>query len=79
MSKRSYTDIVISLETSLGFIENHLKNIDQHLNKLNERTGNCEVATTKNTTNIRWIIRIGGGAVGSGGVLAGILKLAGVY
>ena len=70
--KRSYTDI-------LSFIENHLSNIDQHLNKLNERTSGCEVATAKNTTNIRWIIRIGGGTLGSGGVLAGILKLMGVY
>jgi len=79
MDKRSYTAHLASIETSLNYIESHLGNIDQHLNKLNERTGNCEVVTAKNTTNIRWIIRIGGGTLGSGGVLAGILKLAGVY
>lgn len=80
MNKRSYTDIVISVETSLSFIENHLKNIDQHLNKLNERTGDCEVLTATNSNNNKWIIRIGSGlfTILAGGV-ALVLKLFGVY
>lgn len=83
--KRSYREIVLDLEKHLVeynvhivYIGNHLKNIDSHLNRLNERTGDCEVLTGSNSTNIKWIIRIGSGlfTILAGGI---VLKLFGVY
>ncbi|GAG58970.1 unnamed protein product, partial [marine sediment metagenome] len=80
----TYTNVLIEIEGRLGRIEtrgeyqdNHLANIDQHLNKLNERTGDCEVATAKNTTRIH-IAYWASGTLFSGGGIALILWIIGV-
>ena len=58
MAKKSYTDVLIDIEVKLStlatistFQENHLKNIDQHLNTLNERTSKNETAIAENRAN----------------------------
>ena len=51
--KRSYRDLVIRLETQNEYINNHLHNIDSHLNRLNERTSENELNTAKNTNSIK--------------------------
>lgn len=76
--KRSYRDIVISVETSLNYINNHLQNIDGHLNKLNERTKENEVSSSKNSNNIKWILRIGGSFLVFV-IIPVVLKLLGIY
>jgi hypothetical protein len=83
---KSYTENLVeihqklsSLETISTYQENHLSNIDQHLNKLNERTIKNERQTAKNTSNIGWICKIGGGIVGSGGLVFLIIKLVEVF
>ena len=75
-NKRSYRDLVIRLDEHMASVDNHLKNIDGHLNRLNERTGDCEVSVTKNSNNIKWIMRIGGGLFL---LIPIVLKLMGVY
>ena len=77
--KRKYTDVVVSLETKFTYIETHLKNIDAHLARQNDRLLGHETRITRNATNNTWIIRIGGGLFGGGGGIALILKLFGVY
>ena len=71
--RRSYTDVVASLETHIIYINNHLGNIDSHLDKLNnnvnENTTNC----AKNKTNIKSLWWIAGGT--GAGILAIILKV----
>ena len=56
---KSYTETVVeihqklsSLETISQYQENHLSNIDQHLNKLNERTDKNETANALNEEKI---------------------------
>jgi len=79
--KRSYKEVLASVETSLTYINNHLANIDSHLNKLNERTGDCEVSTAKNKDRISLIYKIGGGFLTTllAGSLAVGLHLMGIY
>ena len=84
--KKSYTENLVeihqklsALETISNYQENHLSNIDQHLNKLNERTDKNEQQTTRNASNIGWIIKIGSGLIGSGGLVVLICKLTEVF
>ena len=84
--KRTYTNVLIeiegrlsSIETITQYQENHLGNIDKHLNKLNERTGDCEVSVAKNKTRIGLIYWVGGVLFSSGSITALILKWVGVY
>lgn len=85
-NKKTYTSVLIEIEGRLSSIEtttkhqeNHLGNIDQHLNRLNERTGDCEVQTAKNSTRISLVYKIGGSILGIMAILAtlafGILNL----
>ena len=82
--KRTYTNVLIeiegrlrSIETINTYQENHLANIDKHLNKLNERTGDCEVATAKNKTRIGALYWILGVLFSGGGITFVVLKAIG--
>ena len=68
--KRKYTEVLASLEVHFQYINNHLGNIDKHLDRLNNRVRETEDKTTKNTTNIKWLIRIliGAGIISGGGI-----------
>ena len=82
---RTYKEVLAGVETSLTFINNHLGNIDQHLNKLNDRTTHNEIdiATNKaDTGNNRGLIYKMGipvciAIMGCGTTL--ILKLVGAF
>lgn len=69
---RTVKEILASLETGQTYIQNHLSNIDQHLNKLNDRTN-------KNERGISKIYGVGSGIVGLCALVALILKIVGVY
>ena len=83
--KRSYTQNLTEinmklgkLETIAGYQENHMKNIDSHLEVQNNRIGKTEVQTAKNTTSLTWI-RWGCGIILTGGGLTTLsLYIAGV-
>ena len=79
--KRTYKEIVASIETSIGYIDNHLRNIDAHLNRLNERTGDCELLSARNKDRISLAYKIGGGlfSVLSLALVALVLRLLGIY
>ena len=81
--KRSYKEVLASLETHIVYINTHLGNIDQHLNRLNERTSENEINTAKNSNNISLIWKVGGWVGGSlfgGGVITVILcRVLGVF
>lgn len=88
--KKSYTQVLIEvkeelseLKTITSYQENHLRNIDQHLNTQNERISANEKATAKNTDRIGIILRVGGWVAailgGGGGITAITLKLLGVF
>ena len=79
ISKRKYTDTLVSLELVLSYMDNHLSNIDAHLQKQNDTIFEECKARIRNTNDLKWIKRIGGCLLGSGGVTAGILKLLEVY
>lgn len=70
--KRTYKEVVASLETHIIYINNHLGNIDKHLNKLNERIGNSEVQTAVSKASISRIWKIGGG------IFLGLLTVIGI-
>lgn len=76
--KRTYTQNLAEIKTILSYQENHLGNIDSHLDKLNDRTNSNEIKAEKNATNTKWVIRIGGTIFGGGGVTTLILFLSGV-
>ena len=83
--KRTYTNVLIeiegrlrSIETINTYQENHLANIDKHLNKLNERTSDCEVSAAKNKTRIGALYWIFGVLFSGGGITFVVLKLVGV-
>lgn len=81
-AKKSYTENLIEIMTELSelktiniYQENHLKNIDQHLNGLNDRTNKSEVKIARNSEGISRLYWIIGGlcsviAVGTPIVLA---------
>ena len=79
--KRTYKDILASVETHFIYINTHLTNIDQHLEKINTVNVKQEVKIARNKDRIGLISKIGGGllTILSGGSVALILKLLGVY
>ncbi len=78
MSEQETKQILVSLEgmraevnTHMPYIQNHLQNIDQHLNRLNERTEKTEEDCAMHSEAIKrlyWIL--GGVLFSSGGLLA---------
>ena len=79
--KRSYKEIQASVETHLIYINNHLGNIDKHLEKINTTNLTQEVKIQRNKDRISLHSKIGGG-IGTmlgGAIVAVILKLMGVY
>lgn len=78
--KRSYREIQASVETHLIYINNHLGNIDGHLEKINTINLAQEVKIAKNKTSIAWIKWIvGGGFTIITIAVVGTLKVMGVY
>lgn len=63
---------ISEVKTISGYQENHLGNIDKHLNKLNERVGISEVQTAVNKSGISRIYKIGGG------IFLGLLTIIGI-
>jgi len=68
--KRSYRDIVISVDTHISHINNHLQNIDSHLEKLNNTNVEQSIAINRNKDRIVLFYKIGGGIAV---VLAGLI------
>lgn len=60
-NKRTYTETVASLEVHISYISNHLGNIDKHLEKLNTKEDEQNVAIAKNSARIGLVIKIGAG------------------
>lgn len=57
--KRSYKEVLASLETHIIYINNHLGNIDKHLEKQNTSIADHGKSIAKNSTwitAIRWVI-----------------------
>ena len=88
-AKKSYTEVLIEIESRLSSLttissyqENHLGNIDGHLNTLNERTDKNEKQIEKNKDRIGIMLRVGAwlaAILGSGGGITFItLRLLGV-
>jgi len=78
--KRPYKEILASVETHFIYINNHLGNIDGHLEKINTTNLNQEVKIARNKDRISLIVKIGGVLLTLlGGSLAFILHLLGVY
>ena len=50
----------------------HSHNIDQHLNRLNERIGDTEKKTAKNSARIGLIMKIGGGIITIVGIVVAV-------
>lgn len=72
--KRSYRDIVISVDTHISHINNHLQNIDGHLEKLNNTNVEQSIAINRNKDRIVLFYKIGGGiAVVLAGLLAAVV------
>jgi len=78
---RSYKEILASVETALSYINNHLSNIDGHLEKINTTNLNQEVKIARNKDRIGLILKIGGSSlvVLIGGAVAWFIKLQGVW
>ena len=79
--KRPYKEILASLETHFIYINNHLQNIDSHMEKINSTNLEQEVKIAKNKDRISLGYKIGGGIlsiIGAGGI-AGIIHLLGVF
>lgn len=79
MEKKSYTDVLIeinsrlsSIETTTQYQETHLRNINGQLEKQNARIH-------KNARAISKIYGVGAGIILLGGGISGILKLCGIY
>ena len=78
--KRTYKEILASVETHFIYINNHLGNIDSHMAKINDTNLEQELKIARNKDRIALGYKLGGGfgalfllAVGV------ILKLAGIY
>ena len=56
--RRSYKQLVGIVETSLTYMNNHLGNIDSHLERLNNSIGKHGEALATNKTSIVWLWRI---------------------
>jgi chromosome segregation ATPase len=50
--ERTVKEILASIDTTLTYQENHLQNIDKHLERLNTRTGKSEVTIATNCEQI---------------------------
>ena len=70
--KETNRGIISRIDERTHFILNELINIDQHLNRLNERTGKAE-------SSISRIKGIGIGVISVSSLIALILKIVGVY
>ena len=88
--RQSYTEVLTDIKVELSSLrtiseyqENHLGNIDSHLNLLNERTGKTERGTDRNSDRISIIWKVGGwvgGSIFGGGVITAIvLKWLGFF
>jgi len=79
--KRSYSEIVASIETHIIYINNHLANVDSHLEKINTTNLKQEVKIAKNKDRITLGYKIGGGILSIilTGLLALGLHLIGIY
>jgi len=49
---KQFDEFKILLETNMAYIRVHLANIDQHLNRLNERTNKTEQSCAENKSDI---------------------------
>lgn len=81
LDKRSYKEIVASIETHIIYVNNHLGNIDQHLNAINNTNLEQEVKIIRNRDRISLFYKIGGGlgTLCGAGLIALILKLLEIY
>jgi len=85
--KRKYTEILRDLDAKMAeyiitvqYINNHLGNIDQHLEKINTTNLDQEVKIIRNKDRISIGYKIGGGllVVLGGGLIAFLLTMLGV-
>jgi len=80
---RPYKEVLASLETHIVYIKNHLGNIDQHLNKLNDRTSSNEHGIADNRSRIGFICKVSSwvsGAIFGGGIITIIVcRVIGVF
>ena len=79
--KRSYKTILASVETHFIYINNHLSNLDKHLEKINTTNLQQEVKIARNKDRINLILRIGGGLLSliTAGAIAWVTHLQGVW
>jgi len=79
--KRTYKEVLASLETHIIYIGNHLKNIDSHMGKINDTNLEQELKIGRNKDRISLGYKIGGGIalIALGGVVTVALKVLGVY
>jgi len=79
--KRSYTEILASVETHIVYVNNHLRNIDSHLEKINTTNLEQEVKIIRNKDRISLLYKIGGGlgTLCGAGLIALILRLLEIY
>ena len=59
--KKTYTQVVTTIETHVDYIRLHLKNLDSHLERINNRITEHDKITTMNKANINNIWRVIGG------------------
>jgi len=73
--KRSYRDILASVETHFIYINNHLKNIDSHMGKINDTNLKQEVKIIRNKDRIGLLFKIIGGLllILAGGIITGAI------
>ena len=79
VEKRKYIDVVASIETHILYMGKDIKSIKDHLGELNNHVGKQDIRIARNTSNISWIMRIGGGLLTIGSIVALVLKVAGIY
>ena len=59
--RKSYTEIVATIETHMSYIQNHLRNIDSHLEKLNTTNATQNSRLDKQGTwlsAVKWVVGI---------------------
>lgn len=83
-NKQSYKELVVQLNTGLQYIQNHLRNIDQHLEKINTTNVDQEIKIALNKeyaeSHFGLIWKVGSILVAIiGGLMVFILHLLGVY
>ena len=61
--KRTYTQVLSSIETHQEYTSTHLRNIDAHMARQNDKLYELEKSNTENKNNIKWIVGIGGGII----------------